>query len=119
LIALRKRYPALRHTLWFTGEQGADRDSDILWLGENGQPLSEHDWQHARRRIAIRLGGAEPCLLLVNAEGTDTTFQLPEGQWTALLDTSQEQAPQRALEGEAEVPAHTLVLAVQHERTAA
>jgi glycogen operon protein len=119
LIALRKRYPALRHTLWFTGEQEADRDSDILWLGEHGQPLSEHEWQHGRRRIAIRLGGAEPCLLLVNAEGTDTRFQLPEGQWTALLDTSHEQTPQRALGSEADVPAHTLLLAVQQERTAA
>jgi len=118
LIALRQRYPALRHTLWFTGEQGADRDSDILWLGEHGHPLTEHEWQHGRRRLAIRLGGAEPCLLLINAEAADAVFQLPEGQWTALLDTSNEQAPQSALQGEAVVAARSLVLAVQHERTA-
>ena len=117
LIALRQRYPALRHTLWFTGEQGADRDSDILWLGEHGHPLTEHEWQHGRRRLAIRLGGAEPCLLLINAEAADTVFQLPEGQWTALLDTSNEQAPLSALQGEAAVAARSLVLAVQHERT--
>jgi glycogen operon protein len=118
LLTLRKRYPALRHTLWFTGEAGAERDSDILWLGEDGQPLADHAWQHGRLRLAIRLGGAEPCLLLVNAEGEDAVFQLPEGQWTALLDTSNDQAPQRDLQGEAPVPARSLVLAVQHERTA-
>ncbi|MCG2583739.1 glycogen debranching protein GlgX [Massilia sp. TS11] len=116
LITLRQRYPALRHTLWFTGAAGCARDADIVWLGEQAQPLTEHDWQHGRRRIAIRLGGAEPCLLLINAEAADTRFSLPPGQWTALLDTSDPHAGARGLGAEADVPAHALVLAVQHER---
>lgn len=127
LIALRKRYPALRHAEWYDGAPRPDGRPDIDWLTPDGTPMTAAEWDDRRRRaLAIRLAappGAETCMVLCNAYAHDTAFTLPPGIWRVLLDSSAPGAPRqttadgtpyvRDASGTVTVPAHALVLAVE------
>jgi glycogen operon protein len=83
LIALRSNSPPLGPH-WYNGE------GDLEWFGADGQPLPSHAWQDgSQRALAARIDeAAGSMLLLVNANGEDTSFTLPMGGWQALLDTA-------------------------------
>ena len=117
LIALRRRYRALRHPGWFSGAVQADGHPDIAWLRPDGAPMVDADWNATRRRIAIRMGadvdgqpGDETCLLLVNAEPEAADFALPTGTWRVLLNSAAPTGAPHDADGSATVPAHAVVL---------
>jgi glycogen debranching enzyme GlgX len=49
LIALRRRYPALRHTGWYEGAARAGGHPDIEWRAPDGLPLIEASWSSPAR----------------------------------------------------------------------
>lgn len=115
LIALRKRYPALRHAHWYDGAPQADGHPDIAWLTPDGHALTVAEWE-ARSRccIGIRLGAAgdEPCLLLFNARAHAVDFTLPRGTWRVLLDSTDPGIEPYPAEVRLTMPAHGVLMAV-------
>lgn len=117
LIALRKRYPALRHAGWYTGALRHDGQPDIAWLMPEGRPMDARDWgSRGQRALAIRLAGPAPtqaCLLLFNAHDDDVTFALPPGDWHVQLESAAPDATPRLVCGHAMVASRGVVLAVE------
>ena len=116
LIALRRRYPALRHAGWYSGAMQSDGAPDIAWLTHDGAALNEAAWNGKRRYcIAIRLGANaqdDSCLLLINAEAQAVDFVLPAGVWRMLLNTADPALQACDAGASATVPARALVLLV-------
>ena len=112
LIALRRRFPTLRHVGWYDGTAQADGKPDIMWLRPDGAPLDEASWSRCGA-IGIRLGadpGAEPCLLLVNAQPEPVDFVLPDGRWRALFNSAGPAVPPPETDGSIVVPAHAVLM---------
>jgi glycogen debranching enzyme GlgX len=116
LIALRRRYPALRHAGWYSGATGHDGQPDITWATPEGDALDEAAWNgRGRSCIAIRLGadaGRETCLLLINAQAQAVDFVLPAGAWRQVMSTADPGLPECGLHAGANVPARAVVLLV-------
>jgi glycogen debranching enzyme GlgX len=114
LIALRRRYPALRHARWYDGAARAGGQPDIAWLAPDGLALIDASWS-TPGPIGIRLGpdpAGETCLLLFNALAQPVDFVLPEGRWQAVFDSAGDAAPLNETNGSMVVPAHAVVLLV-------
>lgn len=97
LLALRRQWLPLG-ARWYTGLPDAQGRPDLGWLRRGGTPLSDWDWtQSASRVLGALVGqpgrGGRTLLLLFNAEHEATGFQLPEGDWTPLLDTARSDDP--------------------------
>jgi len=116
LIALRRRYRALRQAGWYSGATQHDGHSDIAWLTHDGAALDEAAWNAKHRScIAIRLGadaGKETCLLLINAEAQAVDFVLPAGTWRMVINTANPALPERDVGAGLRVPARAVVLLV-------
>ncbi|MCC6174395.1 MAG: glycogen debranching protein GlgX [Chloroflexi bacterium] len=108
VIQLRKDHPILRRRNFFRGRQirGADT-KDILWLGTNGDEMSEAEWQDAGvRTLGVYLSGhasdivddaGQPIvddglMLLLNSSDRPVRFTMPAllngGAWRLVLDTA-------------------------------
>ena len=92
LLALRRRCLPLRPT-WYSGLPDAHGLPDLSWLRRGGAAFTEWDWnQSASRVLGALIGapgrGSQTLLLLFNAEPEDCDFQLPAGDWQALLDSA-------------------------------
>ena len=103
LIALRKRYPALRHIRWFTGEGLPFDHADISWLAPDGGQVRDADW-HFKGKVCMGIlvrGNAHEthCLILLNACAQAVPFTLPPGRWRLLLDSAAPHAPPQELTG--------------------
>lgn len=115
LIALRRRYPALRHGGWYDGAARASGEPDIAWLAPDGQPLNEASW-NSPGPIGIRLApdpAGAACLLLFNPLAQPVDFALPAGRWRTLFDSAGEAAAANETSetsGSAAVPAHAVLL---------
>lgn len=98
LLALRRRYPALRCPHWFRAST-PDGPNQVDWYHPNGTPMRAVDWEGKTSYcIAIYLHdlpGGEDCLLLCNAEAQAVKFTLPQGEWQVQLDSAQEHLSQR------------------------
>nr|WP_082664932.1 glycogen debranching protein GlgX [Burkholderia ambifaria] len=114
LLALRKRFGALRHPTWYDGAPRVDGTPDLAWLKPDGTSMAAPDWaDRTRRSVGIRLAGADDgdsCLLLVNAAAEPVEFRLPPGAWRALLNSAEPAAPPRTFDGCVAVPAHAVLL---------
>jgi glycogen operon protein len=96
LIDCCARLIALRRQLLPLGDDWHAESADgsgLAWCQPSGEPLSSADWNDpAARAIGLRIGrpgrSARPLLLLVNAGDRTLDFQLPPGNWRALLDSS-------------------------------
>ena len=99
LTTLRSEHPALRsrHFLGRFGQSGEERD--LIWLRENGEEMSEADWQDEDARFFGMLidvedneGARDVVMIVLNGDHQLTPFTLPAapggGDWTRLLDTS-------------------------------
>ena len=76
---VRRGHPVLRQDVAYDPEQ-------VRWLAPDSSELSERDWHDkGLRTFAVRIH--DELLLLLNSDGTSSTFVLPEGDWTALLET--------------------------------
>ena len=114
LIALRRRYRALRHTNWYDGKAQADGKPDIVWRKPDGAPLDEASWRSGDA-IGIRLGadpGLDTCLLLFNAQAQPLDFVLPDGRWRVLLNSAGPALPLHEPDGSMVVPAHAVLMLV-------
>ncbi len=120
LIELRRRYPALRHVRWFTGEGLPFGNADIGWLSPAGGPVGDANW-HTRGEasIGIMVRGGEhetACLILINASSQLVPFTLPRGNWHRLLDSTNLSSPRQDFSGDTILPAHALWLLVPLEQ---
>jgi glycogen debranching enzyme len=93
-VRLRARHGALGSATWLA-------DGDVTWLGANGLPLREHDWNHATSGfLAVLftkrnlLDGSSPrpqLLLLFNPTSQAVNFLLPgmgTAGWNIVLDSA-------------------------------
>ncbi|GAB3740587.1 glycogen debranching protein GlgX [Silanimonas algicola] len=118
LIALRASESYLRWPTWFLPEPGED-DPAIRWLRPDGNDMRVEDWHDAGDgAFACQLraaGSSAPrgCIAF-NPGGSDRTFELPDGPWQVLLETSgtsPSRAPVTTLASRAVlVPAHGLLV---------
>jgi isoamylase len=101
LLQLRKKHPLLRRRTY-------PRPEDTIWLHAEGREMTEGDWKlpFARcvgmlmigKKLAERDERGAPVedqdlLLLLNAHHDAIDFSLPDGPWTALLDTARVAPP--------------------------
>jgi len=95
LVAVRHAHPSLRRETFFA-DAGSD-PSEVAWLSPSGEPLTEADWHDASARaFAMRLAGAEPLAILLNASDEAVTFALPAPpghEWRLVLTTGDEARP--------------------------
>ncbi len=100
LIAYTAHVAALRRRLlplgadWYRGLADEQGRPDLGWWLASGGPLTSADWQHGQARtlqLAIGRPGRQgpPLCWLINAEAEDRRFELPAGDWTLELDSSQ------------------------------
>ena len=99
LIALRRRYPSLRHAAWHDEET-------VAWRQPDGSALDEAAWRTCGA-IAIHL---HPCLLLFNAQAEPVDFTLPAGSWRAEFDSTGTPLPAHKIEGTLSVAPRAVVL---------
>ena len=123
LIALRKRFPALRANYFMNGEHRLVDDlNDIGWFDEKGTPMTDEAWQFSEgrllacRRICPCDGGVlEATLLLMNASFETRAFTMPQPaiHWQLVLDSAQPDRPEMSVDTETiDVEAHSAVLLV-------
>ena len=127
LLAFTRHVIALRHQLqpfanrWYHGIADGNGQYDVSWWNFDGSMLQGDGWhQPDAHTLACLIGkpgrSLTPLLLLFNAGATTANFVLPQGQWRALLDTSQPrgQSDQQGATGMAVgVAAHSLMLLQQ------
>jgi glycogen debranching enzyme GlgX len=107
IIALRQRYPALRHTGWHTSET-------IDWYQADGAALDDAAW-NTWGPLAICLHPAPDsaaCLLLFNVQAEAIDFILPAGAWRVAFNSADDDLPADAVQGRMAVPAHAVLLLV-------
>ncbi|OJY45495.1 glycogen debranching protein GlgX [Pseudonocardia sp. 73-21] len=108
LARMRAEHPIFRRQRFFQGRpvRGSNID-DIAWLRQDGQPMSDADWDGAATQtLTVYLNGAgipdrdelgmqivdDSFMLLFNAHHEDQTFVLPDESygkgWKTALDTA-------------------------------
>lgn len=103
LIQIRKEHPALRRSYWYERHSEVGRQRDIGWYNRVSEEMSINEWESPdTQTLTLFLSASKPadkeCLLLmVNAELTDQPFVLPEGDWSILLSSADEQPLQNPL----------------------
>jgi len=107
LLDLRHGVPALRQAEFFDGRDTPDGTPDLMWLGADGQELTEADWFDDERRtlgmwidgsdVRSASGGEPPgdsWLLMLHAGAEPTEVTLPGQEYGShyrpVLDTSAE-----------------------------
>jgi isoamylase len=107
LIALRAEQPVLRRQRFFAGQVGrGQRRKDVVWLDDEGNEVSEAEWDdESRRSLAMLLNGDEipdhtldgrqirgdTLLVILHSHHLDMGWRLPRGwgdRWQVLIDTA-------------------------------
>jgi isoamylase len=96
MIALRKRYQALRSPKFLFGEDVSPGFRNLDWLDEHGNTLSEDNWANGEARALIMRralwdgdGKIEVLSLLLNASEKAIEFSLNSNwPWQFLVDTA-------------------------------
>jgi glycogen operon protein len=114
LAALRRELPALRQPRWLTDAPRADGQRDVDWRDAGGHEMSVARWHDAARRCltaTIAPEGAEPVLLIFNAETRPCDCVLPAGRWRCVLDSARPAARgSGTLAGVIEAPAQSVLV---------
>ncbi len=135
LIDLRRRHPVLRRRRFFNGSvshtEGQPDLPDIAWLDLTGEQMDAEAWNTwYAKSVAVFINGEaieEPddrgrrvvddsFLLLINADGSDLTFALPEARygarWRVVLTTDDdaELDEEYAAEGAVPVTSRSIVV---------
>ena len=121
LIAIRKRFAALRPTYFLHAEfKPAPGIADIAWFDEQGKPIPDEDWRNPEHRLlCIRRANRNDAhtvfllTLLLNPTADNEVFQLPTPQLPSriLIDTANPTASEADVkEQKVEVGAHSAVL---------
>ncbi|HVJ32620.1 MAG TPA: glycogen debranching protein GlgX [Terriglobia bacterium] len=98
LINIRRQHPSLRGHRFLHGQaELIPGIADISWFNEDGEPMSEPEWQDperrsfALRRAAVgRDGSIDISLLLLNAAADERAFILPQPacKWWLAIDSA-------------------------------
>lgn len=116
LIALRRRYPALRHARWFSPEEHRYGRPDVSWRNTEGRIMSAAEWDGKDRfSLNIEIGPEDErdvCVILINAEHVPVSFVLRPGRWNRVLDTSDPEAGEALFQRQADVAPNTIWLLV-------
>jgi glycogen operon protein len=136
VIALRHEHVVFRRSRFFTGQTIRGTEiKDVTWLRPDGAEMSADDWaQGGNKAVALLLSGesglvhlteeGEPerdltFLMVLNASDSEIDWQLPEGQWEAVIDTTSEtEAPEEGgseRSGSLHVAGRCLVLLARQE----
>lgn len=127
LIALRRRYPALRTAEFqHANTERAPGLRDVFWFDERGVELTVDDWHNAtarllglRRVVPVEDGLLEILVLLTNSDEAAHCFRLPAPvpDLRVVLDTgTAEPADAPLVDGSCTVAACTLVLLAARTR---
>jgi glycogen operon protein len=111
LIALRADQPVLRRQRFFAGQVGrGQRRKDVVWLDDEGNEMSEPEWDdQSRRSLAMLLNGDEipdhtpdgrqiggdTLLVILHSHHLDAEWSLPRGwgdRWEVLVNTADTEA---------------------------
>jgi glycogen operon protein len=131
-IGLMRDHPVLRRRQFLQGHRlRAANVKDIMWLGPNGQEMTEAEWRADHVRcLGVRLSGdaisevdesgapilGDTILYLMNASPFSVPFTLPsfvvKPQWETVLDTFDDRRIGQILEGGAVYPLCDRSLAV-------
>ena len=113
LIALRRRYPALRHGGWYDGAAHAGCQPGVAWRTPAGATPDDAAW-HACGAIAIALHAhaCASCLLLFNVQAEPVAFTLPEGSWQLVLNSAETALQLHEIQGSMVMPAHAVAMLV-------
>ena len=118
LIALRKRYPALRQSKWFTEDNMTfdNTDAVIRWLSPTGSEKMGSAWTDKSlfcMGMLIRTNNPpNTCLILLNASLHSIIFRLPPGRWKVQADSSDTFEVKSNLEFQVLLPGNSILLAV-------
>jgi glycogen operon protein len=119
LIAIRKEQASLRGDCFLHGTELQPGLRDVEWFDESGEPMDAERWDYQEARLlALRRIARQPdgslgaTLMLVNNDGEDHEFRLPQPalRWRLLLDSADPQAMQAAVDTAHAVAAHGVVL---------
>ncbi len=97
LVALRKKHPVLRPTLFAVGKVDlGDQIEDVAWFTRKGKPLSPEEWSDPANRVfqARRSGfryNDVDLLVVINGTTDVAEVKLPENRglnWVLVWDTS-------------------------------
>ncbi|WP_394850007.1 glycogen debranching protein GlgX [Pendulispora brunnea] len=131
LLRIRREHPALQRSKFFQGRDiHGTQLPDLAWFREDGQPMSDKDWNAERVRLVMFLAGRnidevdetgrrlvdDNLLWLLNASPAEATFALPRLEqvrepWQLLVDTTDDRAKEeRAPDGSTRLAAHSLKL---------
>lgn len=119
LIRIRREQASLRGDCFQHGTELRPGLRDVEWFDESGEAMDAERWDfHEARLLALRRiarqadGRLAATLLLVNNDGDDHEFRLPQPvlRWQRLLDSADPQAPQEAIAEAITVAAHGVVL---------
>jgi len=108
LIALRKRYPALRPRNFTKIDQPTPEHDQMLWFSVRGDEMTIDDWHNSERRTLQRLayhlmddGLKQGIHLVINGTEAVKNVTLPEvkdiGEYELLWDSAQELPPKGSL----------------------
>lgn len=115
VIALRKKHPILHRRNFFQDSpvRGISAE-DIVWLGADGEEMSEEEWENdGTRTLAIWLSGSpdmhdyfgrqitdDTLCILMNSSDQCVSFRLPQAsddtQWTSVLNSAEPEAQEGA-----------------------
>jgi len=124
VAALRRRHPALRRPVYYSGKPGHP-DPDIRWLHPEGRDMTVEDWQDAGLRTLgarVTTEGLEetgpPLVLVFHASHQEAVeFVLPPAapghRWESILDTGSPEAPRRPEAGVLVLEPRTVMLLEQ------
>lgn len=118
LIALRKRYPALRQSKWFTEDNMTfdNTDAVIRWLSPTGSEKMGSAWTDKSlfcMGMLIRTNNPpNTCLILLNASLNSSIFRLPPGRWKVMADSSDTFEVKTNLEFQVLLQGNSILLAV-------
>jgi pullulanase/glycogen debranching enzyme len=109
LLALRRAHPVLRCRHFMHGkEELAPGLADMSWFDQDGQPISEEDWNNPEERIIVLRraernddGAISAVTLLLNPTIESRTFKLPAPHVSTrmLIDTDKRDVAEHDLKG--------------------
>ena len=124
LAALRRSHPVLRMKSFFDGQiDPVTGVRDITWLSETGGNMSRAEWYQHRRTVlgAMLSSGNTQIVLLFNNDTHETEFELPDGKWRTVFDTTTDEGFVRASivsSGTFSLGAHAVVFLEKHGKIA-
>jgi isoamylase len=119
LCRLRAAEPLLHGDRWLTASSHAAEGASVAWLTPAGPEMQVNDWHdQGSHAFACVLSNAAPngavnsILIAFNPDSEARPFQLPQGNWRLLLDSSATMAVQSSFPAALPLPVPSRALLV-------